>query len=127
MHQQVGHFLARHSHKRPCAIERCKDVGRHREGSDAPGDGAHAHPPALDLGGIADIGDPEVLEIGFVNRDRIGCRECCGRPFDDVPGREAALLAVGADHNHISAAACGLSPLGERDNEWHGGGDARNG
>ena len=115
------------SSKRARAVERREDERRHGERADALGEADDAHARCSDLGGVADALEAEFGQIGLVDDHRIARAEAGNVALDDVPGRQAAVLVVGADHDDERRAAGGLAPVGEGRDQRHGAGDARRG
>ena len=66
------------------------------ERTDAACDRGHARLLIVDLGALADLGDAELLEIGAIDRDRVGRRQVVERAVDDVPGLASRRTLVGA-------------------------------
>ncbi len=79
--------------------------GDDRERADAVGEAGDFDPVAADLGGIADAVQAELVEIGAVDEHGVARADAGERAFDDIPGREAAILDVGADHDSEGGAA----------------------
>ena len=84
-------------------------------------DRADGDPVAVDLGRFADpvrAVDPEIGEIGFIDRYRGWRRQRFEAALDDVPRLQAALVPVGADDQHRRCPATRLAPIGEPDDEF---------
>ena len=107
------------------ALQRHKHIRQRGERSDSVRDGADADAGIVDLGGVAQLVDAEVGEIGVVGGDSERLGELRDAALLDVPGLQAAMLVIGADDQHRGRAALWLAPSGKADDQILGFRNAR--
>ena len=125
--QNICDIVGRHVDQGSRTLERREDERCHRERADALGEADDTHTRCSDLRGVADTLEAEFGQIGLVHDHRIARAKRRDVTLDDVPGRQAAVLVIGADHDHQRRAAGRLAPVGEGRDQRNGADDARRG